>query len=82
MDNLEDIEHLCEMAVGFPVEICCVGPKPLFQVTPHATAVAGVVAKWWYDYVVKSQQYFDNPLQAAVRFAAAWNARKELRNDL
>ncbi|HKZ78651.1 MAG TPA: hypothetical protein VJ124_10145 [Pyrinomonadaceae bacterium] len=76
-DNLEHLEHLCGMAVGFPVEICRVGNKPLFQVMPHATAVAGVVAEWWDDYAVKGQQYFDNPLQAAVRFAAAWNARKK-----
>ena len=75
-DDLEHLKHLCGMAVGFPVEIYRVGGKPLFQVTPHATAIAGVVAEWWDDYVVKGQQYFDNPLQVAVRFAAAWNAWK------
>jgi hypothetical protein len=72
-DGLEIIEHLCGLAVGFPVEIYRVSEKPLFQIMPHATAIVGVVAEWWDDYVVKGQPYFDNPLQAAVRFAAAWN---------
>jgi len=75
-DSLEDIEHLCGMAVGFPVETYRVRSKPLFQVMPHATAVKGAVKEWWDDYLVSDQQFFDNPLQAAVRFAAAWNARK------